>query len=125
MEDLEGLPAIFYSLFWQTKAMGFFKRILEEVNVENLRVLIFLKDFKPGALILLDAIEGDFKITPIENPKDIEYDGAVFGEMKYILNLIRGHMLSKGLWYLIKRKIKLKGVKSLFQFLKVIRKVAS
>lgn len=125
MEDLEGVPAIFYSLFWQTKAMGFFKRILEGVNVEYLRVLIFFKDYKPGALILLDAKEGDFKITPIENPKDIEYDGAVFGEMKYILNLIRGHILSRGFWYLITRKIRLKGIKSLLQFLKVIRKVAS
>jgi len=70
-------------------------------------------------------IEGDFKIKPIENPKDIEYDGAVFGEMKYILNLIRGHMFIRGFWYLITRKIRLKGIKSLLQFLKVIRKVAS
>lgn len=124
MENLEGVPAIIYSVLWQTKQMGFLKRILEDIGIEKLRILVFLKDYPPGALLELDGIQGKFKIDPVENLESVEYDGAFIGEMKYILRLIKRHMLSKGFWYLITGKIKLKGIRSLLKFLKVLREVA-
>jgi len=124
LEKLEGGPAIFYSIFWQIKAMGYLKRILDNLRVKKLRILIFLKDYLPGVLIELDGVRGEFKIESIEDPIGVKFDGALFGELKTFLNLIRGHMLSKGLWYIIIGKIKFKGIKSLFKFLRVLQEVA-
>lgn len=124
MENLEGVPAILYSVFWQTKAMGFLKDILEEIGIIKLRILIFLEDYLPGALIIFDEEKGDFEIKPVNNHDKIKYDGAVFGELKYLLKLTTGHIISKGFWYLLTRKIKLKGIRSLLKFLKIIRGVA-
>lgn len=124
MDNLEGAPAILYSVFWQTKAMGHLKRVLEEIKVEKLKILIYLQDYLPGALITLDGNEGTFEIKAVSETDDIKYDGAFFGELKYILNLISGHLLIKGFWYLITRKIKLKGIRSLLKFLKIIQEVA-
>jgi len=124
MEKLEGAPAILYSVFWQTKAMGHLKKVLDEIGVKDLKILIFLEDFLPGAMISLDGKEGEFEIKAINKTDNIEYDGAFFGELKYILNLISGHLLTKGFWYLVTRKIKLKGIRSLLKFLKIIQQVA-
>ncbi|MFO7796942.1 MAG: hypothetical protein ACQERB_15850 [Promethearchaeati archaeon] len=124
MENLTGGPAIIYSVLWQTKQMGFLKTILEDIGINNLKVLIYFKDYLPGALLELDGEKGDFHITPVDDPKTVEYDGAFFGELKYVLRLIKGHMFSKGFWHLLKGKIKLKGITSLFKLLKLIGELA-
>jgi hypothetical protein len=124
MENLEGAPAILYSVFWQTKAMGHLKRILDDIGIKKLRILIVLEDYLPGALIILDGEEGTFEIVPVNAPNQIQYDGAFFGKLKDVLKLTTSHMIARGFWYLLTRKIKLKGIRSLLKFLKVIQGVA-
>lgn len=124
VENLEGVPAILYSVLWQTKAMGYLKDIIEDIGIVKMRILIFLEDYLPGALIILDGEKGYFEIRAIKNLGNIKYDGAVIGELKYLLKLTTGHIIIKGFWYLLTRKIRLKGIRSLLKFLKVIREVA-
>ncbi|TXT53260.1 MAG: hypothetical protein BAJALOKI2v1_1090007 [Promethearchaeota archaeon] len=123
-QNLEGIPALLYSVFWQTKAMGFLKEILEDLKVQDLSILLYFRDYKPGCLIILDGDKGVFEIESVDDPSNFEYDGAVFGEMKYLLKLIKNHMLLKGFWYLITGKIKLKGIKGLLKFLNIIKRLA-
>ncbi|MHA1688613.1 MAG: hypothetical protein ACTSUN_04650 [Promethearchaeota archaeon] len=126
MEKLEDLPAIIYSAFWLTREMGFLKHILQELNIDKLSILIFLKDYKPGALIKFDGEKGDFFIEPVWDlgAKTLEVDGIFIGTMKGIISLLQGHSLLKGFWYLITRKFKFKGIKALLQILKLLGKVA-
>jgi len=124
MENLEGVPAIIYSVLWQTQQMGFLKRILDDIRINNLRILVFFKDYKPGALLELDGELGQFNIIPVDNLEAVDFDGAFIGEMKYVLRLVKGHMFLRGFWYLITGKIKLKGIRSLLKFLKLLREVA-
>jgi hypothetical protein len=104
--------------------MGYLKDIIEDIGIVKMRILIFLEDYLPGALIILDGEKGYFEIRAIKNLGNIKYDGAVIGELKYLLKLTTGHIIIKGFWYLLTRKIRLKGIRSLLKFLKVIREVA-
>jgi len=126
VEQLEDLPAIIYSAFWLTLEMGFLKQILQELNIDKLSILIFLKDYKPGALIKFDGEKGDFFIEPVRDleAKIGDADGIFIGTMKGLISLLHGQPLLKGFWFLITRKFKFKGIKSLLQFLKLLQKVA-
>ncbi|MFO8019616.1 MAG: hypothetical protein R6U96_13395 [Promethearchaeia archaeon] len=127
MEDLENIPALIYSVLWQTKAMGFFERILEEVNIDSLKILMFFNDYEPGALIILDGLKGDFEIVSVTEYENLDYDGAIIGDLKYVINLINAkHPILRALWNIITRKrvIKLKGLWSLLKFGRVLLKCA-
>ncbi len=124
MENLENVPALFYSAFWSTREMGFLKRILTDLKIDKMKILIFMQDYLPGALITLDGQKGDYLIEPVENPESVEYDGAFIGNMKDIINLLQGNMILKGISYLITRRIKMKGIGSLLKFLNLLGRVA-
>ncbi|MGQ4875588.1 MAG: hypothetical protein ACP6IY_16085 [Promethearchaeia archaeon] len=125
-QELVNLPAIFYSLFWQTRELGFFGKIMKELGIDKLNVLIFFKDYSPGALISLDGINGDFKITQIDSleDKNIDYDCAIIGRFRPIIKSLEGHFLLKNFWNLLSGKIKLKGKLKLLKFAKIIGRCA-
>lgn len=124
MEQLENIPAIIYSAFWSTREMGFMKRILKELKIDKLTILVFSSDYLPGALIQFDGVKGDFYIESVYNLENVDYDGAFIGKMQLVIDLLHGHYLSKGLWYLITGRIKLKGIGALIKFLKIIGRSA-
>ncbi|MGV9204193.1 MAG: hypothetical protein ACOC44_09295 [Promethearchaeia archaeon] len=127
MEDLENIPALIYSILWQTKAMGFFKRILKDLKIDSLKILIYFNDYPPGSLIELNGKEGDFKISQISDYEDMDYDGAIIGDLKYVINLINAnHPILRALWNIITRQrgVKLKGLWSLLKFGRVLLKCA-
>ncbi len=119
--QLEGLPAVMYTALWQVREMGFLKTILDELKIKTLKILIYAKDYKPGALISIDGDKGDYKVIPIDDIKSVEYDGAVIIQAKpFVLLLNKSHRLTKGFWLLLKRKAKFKGPLKLWKFLKLV-----
>lgn len=123
-EELVNVPAIFYSLFWQTREMGFFKDILEKAKIEHQSTLILFTDFKPGALISFDQEKGDFKIQSIDSIEDIDYDCAIIGKLRPIIKSFEKHFLLKNFWNLISGKIKIKGLGKILKFAKVLMRCA-
>ena len=118
--ELEGAGALLYTALWQTRELGFLKKILTDLKIKKLRILIFFEEYKPGALITLDGELGDYTIEPIESPDGIEYDGAIIGKLKPLVEAMEGHLISKGFWAWISGKIKLKGKRNLWKFAKVL-----
>lgn len=122
--ELERVPAIIYSVLWQTREMNFLGRIMKEVNVESLDILIYFEDYQPGALIKLRQEEGDFSIHPISSLEELEYDGAIIGKLRPIIKAFEGNLLVRVFWSYITRKIKLKGKLKLWKFLKIVMRCA-
>ena len=123
-EDLENVPAMIYSVLWQTRELDFLGRIMKEAKVEQLTIAIFFKDYQPGALIHLSQEDGDFTIRPISDLENIDYDGAITGKLRSIIKAFEGNFLLKVLWSYLTRKIKLKGKLSLWKFLKILMRCA-
>ena len=123
-DKLEGIPAMMYSVFWQTREMGFLKKILEDRKVDRLRILFFFTDYKPGGLITFDGNEGDFSVEPIESLENIGYDGAIIGKLRPVIKSLEGNVILRGIWNLISRKVKLKGKLKLYKFLRVLMRCA-
>ena len=122
---LEGIPAVIYLGFWQTREMGFLKQILNECKIyDELKILFFADDWKPGALITLDGKNGDFTIVPVDSIEGVEYDGAIIGKIGPIIKYLEGNILLKGFWHLITRKTKLKKKGKLLKFAKVLLRCA-
>lgn len=124
MENLENIPALFYSAFWSTREMDFLKRVLMDLKIDKLKILIFMQDYLPGALITLDGQKGDYLIESIENIETVVYDGAFISNIKDMINLLQGNMILKGIFYLMTRKIKMKGISSLLKFLNLLGRLA-
>ncbi|MHA1292677.1 MAG: hypothetical protein ACTSQJ_08440 [Promethearchaeota archaeon] len=124
MEQLEGLPAIFYATLWQTREMGFLKKILNDLKIKHLRILFFFKDYIPGALITLDGELGEYFIEPIYSIENVEYDGAIIGNMKPIIDSFEGNIILRGIRNLITSKVKLKGKMKLLKFGKLLMRCA-
>ena len=123
-DNLEGLPAVFYAAFWQTREMGFLKKILEETKIDMLKILFYFYDYKPGALITLNGKLGYFFVNPVDSLDNVEYDGAVIGKLKPVIDSLEGHILFKSLWNGITRKVKLKSPLKLLKFLRVLKRCA-
>lgn len=127
MEKLENIPALVYSILWQTKAMGFLGKIMEDLKINNLKILLFFSDYQPGALIILDGAKGNFQINEVLEIKGVKYDGAVIGKLKHVIELINAkHPILKAIWNILTRKrgIKLSGFISLLKFGRVLLKCA-
>ena len=122
--ELEGACAVFYTAFWQTRELGFLKQILTDLKIKTLKILIFLEEYKPGALITLDGDAGDYQVEPVDSPDDIEYDGAIIGKLKPLVEAMGGHLISRGFWALISGKVKLKGKRNLWKFAKILMRAA-
>jgi hypothetical protein len=122
--ELEGASALFYTALWQTRELGFLKKILTDLKIKKLKILIFFEEYKPGALITLDGEFGDYKVESIDSPDDVEYDGAIIGKLKPLVEAMEGHLISKGLWAWISGKVKLKGKRNLWKFAKVLLRCA-
>ena len=119
--QLEGVPAVLYTALWQAREMGFLKTILDELKIDVLRILFYFEDYKPGGLISIDGNKGDYEVIEVDDIEGLEYDGAVIGRVKQIYHLVNeGHLILKSLWILLSRKIKLKGVRKLWKFLRLI-----
>lgn len=123
-EKLVNVPAMFYSLFWQTRELGFFKRILEECKVQKLSLMVFFHDYQPGALITLDQELGDFTITPVHSIDEFKYDCAIIGNLRPVIKSFEGNFLLKNFWNMLSRKVKLKGIGNLLKFGKVVLRCA-
>jgi len=119
-KDLEGVCALAYTALWQTRELGFLKQILTSLNIKQLKILFYLEEYLPGALITLDGEAGDFKIEPVNSPDDVEYDGAIIGKIAPLIKALEGNVVIKGLWILLSRKVKLKGKRNLLKFGRVI-----
>ena len=123
--NLEGIPALFYTAFWQTREMGFLKRILNDCKIhDTLKIMMFAEDWKPGVIIILDGKVGDFEIIPLESMEGVEYDGAIIGTIAPIIKYLEGNILLKGFWHLLTRKTKLKKKRKLLKFAKVLLRCA-
>ena len=119
--QLEGVPAVLYTALWQAREMGFLKTILDELKIEKMRILFFFEDYKPGGLISIDGIKGDYEVVAVDDIEGIEYDGAVIGRVKQFYHLVNeGNLILKGLWILLTRKLKLKGKGKLLKFLRLV-----
>ncbi|MHA1147994.1 MAG: hypothetical protein ACTSR8_07080 [Promethearchaeota archaeon] len=123
-ENLINIPAIFYSLLWQTREMGFFKEVLKNSKVDRLKTLIFFRDYKPGVLITFDQEKGDFSIEPIKDIENCEYDCAIIGKLRPIIKSFEKHFISRNFWNLLSGKIKLKRIGKLLKFGKVLIRCA-
>jgi len=119
--QLEGIPAVLYTPLWQARELGFLKTVLEELKIQTLKILIYAEDYHPGGLVIIDGEKGDFEVKSIESPEGVEYDGAIIGTIKpFALLLNESHLIIKGLWFLLKGKLKLKGKRKLWKFLKLL-----
>jgi len=124
-QNLEGIPAIFYAGLWQTREMGFLKRILNECKIyDTFKIMMFADDWKPGALIILDGKIGDFKIISLESIEGVEYDCALIGTVGPVIKYLEGNVILKGFWHLLTRKTKLKKKMKLLKFAKVMMRCA-
>jgi hypothetical protein len=119
--QLEGIPVVLYTALWQVREMGFLKTILDELKIKKLRILLFVEDYKPGALISIDGDKGDYEVIPVDDIEGIEYDGAIIGRAKPFYHLINErHLIRKAFWILLTRKIILKGKRKLWKFLRLV-----
>lgn len=121
---LEGVPALLYIALWQTREMGVLKPLMERQKIQSLKIAILFEDYKPGGLISLDGIKGDYTVETIDSLEGIDYDGAIIGKLRPVVKLLEGHLLSKGFWLIISRKVKLKGRLKLLKFGKLLLRCA-
>ncbi len=125
--EITGISALLYSTLWQTREMGHLKRILDEVKINHLTIVMFFKDYKPGALLEIDGEKGDYKISAIDSLNGIKYDGAIIGKMGPVVKLLEvglASFLLKGFYVLFTRKIRFKGIFRLFKFMKLLSRCA-
>lgn len=121
MENLEGVPAVLYTGFWLVREMGFFKTILDELKIKELKILMYFEDYKPGGLLTIDGEKGDYSVIPVENVEDVEYDGAVFGKLQDLVYLANSsNIIFAALGALVKRKVKIKGISPLLKFARLL-----
>lgn len=123
-QQLEGVPAIIYAAFWQTREMGFLKKLLMHFKVTTLRIVIFFEDYQPGALIRLDGTEGDFRIEPITSLDSVEHDGAIIGKLGPVIKSLEKHLIWRNFKNMITGKVKLKGKLKLYKFAKILMRCA-
>ena len=121
---IEGIPALIYSAFWQTREMGFLKRILNELNIASLKIAFFFKDYLPGAFIEFDGVNGDFKVTAINSLDGVKYDGAIIGKLGPVIKTLEGAFLLKGFYVIFTRRIRFKGIMNLLKFYKIFTRCA-
>lgn len=121
---IEGLPALVYTALWQTREMGFLKKITTDLKIKHLSIMFFFKDYKPGALLEIDGVKGDYKVTAIDSSEGINYDGAIIGLLGPVVKTLEGNVLLKGFKVLFTRKIVLKGKMKLLKFGKLLLRCA-
>ena len=120
---MEGACAVAYTALWQTRELGFLKRILTELKIKKLKILLYFEEYG-GALVTLDGELGDFTIEPVDSPEGVEYDGAIIGKLEPVIKTMEGNIILRGLWAWISGKVKLKGKLKLWKFAKVLLKGA-
>lgn len=128
MDKAEGIPALLYSIFWQTRELGFLKQILNDLNIDSLRLLVFFEEYKPGALITLNGEKGDYSVLQVDEINDLQYDCAIIGSFKAYSQLmgISFYFTRERLANLVKtRKIRIKGIKYLLKFSELIIRLAT
>jgi len=123
-EKIEGIAALLYAALWQTREMGFLKKILTDLKINHLRIIFFFNDYKPGALLEFDREKGDYTVTAINSIEEIKYDGAIIGKLEPVLKTLEGNVFLRGLKVLFKRQIVFKGKLKLFKFYKILRRCA-
>ena len=121
---IEGLPALVYTALWQTREMGFLKRILDDLNIKKLRIVFFFKDYLPGSLLEIDGDKGDYSVTALNSLDGVKYDGAIIGKLGPVVRMLEGAFLLKGFYVLFTRRIRLKGIKNLFKFYQLFKRCA-
>ena len=108
INNFEGVPAIVYFALWQTRKLGFLKEILKEKKIKNVKILLFFEDYKPGALITLDAEKGDFFIDAVDSIENLQYDTAVIGEIGPLLKIFEGNIILRAIGVFLKKKVRIK-----------------
>jgi hypothetical protein len=117
MDNLEGVPAVFYTAPWLVRELGFLKTILDDLKIDKLKILFFFEDYKPGGLISIDGEKGDYSVIPVDDVEGVEYDGALFGKLQDLVSVVdSSNMILSALWLLIKGKVKVKGLGKLLKF---------
>ncbi|MCP4762507.1 MAG: hypothetical protein GY870_12065, partial [archaeon] len=101
----------------------------EENKIENLNILLFFNDYKPGALLTIDGLKGHFfikSLDSIEEAGDLkQYSnlGLMTGDIGPIIKAMgSGHFIRKMFMNMItrNRSVKFKGIGNLIKFGKLL-----
>jgi len=114
-QNLEGVPALVYTAFWQQKIDGRFDKA---TSGESTSILIDFPDFRPAALMIIS--DGDYTITPVDNPASLleRPEALVRVRMVDAVKMLGG--LGPIMAALFTGKIKLKGLRKLWLLVKVL-----
>jgi len=123
-DTLEGVPAILYTALWHVREMGFLKRMLDELGIRQLRLLVFFTDYLPGGLLTIDGVAGDYAVLPFQDLAEVAdrpYDCAVIGTLEPVVRLLEKgkHVFFGGLGLLIRRKLKVQGLRAILKLAKL------
>ncbi|MHA1699217.1 MAG: hypothetical protein ACTSWN_10295 [Promethearchaeota archaeon] len=107
--------------------MNILKYILDDLKIERLRILVFFDDQLPGALLDIDGRRGDYRVLEIydlDAIQDLEYDGGVIGSLKPIIKALESdrHLILKIFGFLLRKKIKIKGLRAILKFAKLLNR---
>lgn len=114
-DNLDGVPALVYTAFWQNKIDGRFHKIMKDVSIT---ILFDFPDFRPAALMTIN--DGDYTITPVDDPARLARQPEAFVQCRMIdaVKMLGG--LSPIMAALFTGKVKLKGLRKLWLLVKVL-----
>jgi hypothetical protein len=113
MGQLNGVPALIYTLFWPLKVDG---RLMAATKDLSLKILFSFKDCPPAALLTIQ--KGDFKVDLIESLDNLQYDAAIMGNIIPLLELMVKPLKFFSLWR--KKQIQFRNFRRLFVILKIL-----
>ena len=117
--NLDGVPALVYTAFWQQKIDGRFRKASRDANKGASMTFLFdFPDFRPAALMTID--DGDYSVMPVADPAMLakKPDALVRIRMVDAVKMLGG--LGPILAAVFKGKIKMKGIRKLWLLVKVL-----
>ena len=113
MTKFQDIPAFIYTMLYTRKKDG---RLRKATEKKKFSILFNFPDFPPAALLKIN--NGDYNVLAVDNVEGISADTVIKGKFKDFIELSGGFSIAVKL--ALSGKVKIKGIKSGIQLLKVL-----